>query len=1087
MRLYIGSIFWCLLVVPAVSLICNVQNVTDCSCGYYDPAIHEFYTDSAIVYFNETNLLSGEVFVPEAYENKYEKGWNSRYTQGSARSNVDIGMDDAAALNTSLRLYVDPSDHHHHVMGGSVQTVRKDIFYGSFRALMRSPRSTITGSALSMTLHHNDSQTINLDIMTPDDTEKAWVGLFMRNEFPDRDLGANFSALSNTSNIDPWHYTEYRIDWSEKKVDYYIGGILFRSVKKDSKLNYPETPSPLRFKHWSVGNWFTMQGPPENRSEANVGWVRSFFNSSLTTDDERKEFTARCDLRQACSTDNMALRGASPFSSKSVAAWKQAELPSPARNIPKTILIICGCLSGFLVTNALARRIPRRSKKSKLIKELEKFKERKFHPLAYRPTVQPMSDSPTAMLSPPRSRPISYFADTARGTPMPASTPVGQSDFSLGDYLYSQKSAGTSIKTFDTKSKKPRMSWREYSDNFQVQLQTMGTAPPRTAAVVQHIPDRTEPRSYTHKTTRFSEDLISPVTSGPPVVTFQESGVTAHSGSSSQDSISRSSSYNSPQRPAPSYFRTRVIDDHASAEEVRLSEDDSEDERCKPVTTQLRKTPRVDYLAGLLVFSCILVTAIQFSLTFSPASVDPGADPHYKTETWVRKTIGAYFLNLVWVGECTLSLSATCANHLSGPFLLTSTRFLVQEYLESNGDLLAVAQLTVKRPFRLLIPIFAIAMLEYFFMDSGAINWLEYMASVTWSTWPFTRVPNNFGYFLSEILELAYLIPNAAPQITFSYCTGVLWSIPVQLQGSWIALLGVIVIKEIKTPWKRFGYYSFCMLMHWYALSWGTYFYFGIMLADLEVNYRYRRYLYARPLIYYPLIFVCILAAFGGLTIDMITQWTGVNYAAWEYGIHPDGPTGQPIMLTGAVGYPQYYVPKLNGIVFAFGLQALVELSPLAQNFFAQKIFTFAFRHIFTIYLIHGFVFWSLGSTIFIYLSKHDFDYWKIVTIVAICCYSTLFLGVPILTPLVNALGKYIPRNVWQYANEPTSPRKPTLYPFPNNFLFVRTAFVQDAGAVAAVQQSDKVATKPRAPFKKFVASVAAAVSSRFSNQPLSA
>lgn len=54
-----------------------------------------------------------------------------------------------------------------------------------------------------------------------------------------------------------------------------------------------------------------------------------------------------------------------------------------------------------------------------------------------------------------------------------------------------------------------------------------------------------------------------------------------------------------------------------------------------------------------------------------------------------------------------------------------------------------------------------------------------------------------------------YLIPNAAPQITFNYCTGVLWTIPVQLQGSWLVLLGVIVIREIKTPWKRFGYYIF--------------------------------------------------------------------------------------------------------------------------------------------------------------------------------------------------------------------------------------------------------------------------------------
>ena len=376
-------------------------------------------------------------------------------------------------------------------------------------------------------------------------------------------------------------------------------------------------------------------------------------------------------------------------------------------------------------------------------------------------------------------------------------------------------------------------------------------------------------------------------------------------------------------------------------------------------------------------------------------------------------------------------------------------------------------------------------MLEYFFMDSGAVNWLEYMASVTWSTWPFTRVPNNFGFFLSEILELAYLIPNAAPKITFNYCTGVLWSIPVQLQGSWVTLLGVIVVREIRTPWKRFGYYIFCIVMHWYALSWGTYFYFGIMLADLEINFRYRKWLYARPLLYYLLILTCVIATLGGLTVDMITQWTGVNYAAYEYGIHPDTPTSQPIMLTGAASYPQYYVPKLNGIVFAFGLQTLVELSPLVQRFFSLKIFTFAFRHIFAIYLIHGFVFWSLGTVIFIYLSKRDLAYWKAVTVVAVCCYSALFLGVPVLTPVVATLGKSVPRNIWQYANETPSPRKPTLHPFPNNFLFVRQAFVQDQGPEAAAQKGENVvSTKPRGSFKKFVAAVVAALTPRFNNQP---
>jgi hypothetical protein len=63
------------------------------------------------------------------------------------------------------------------------------------------------------------------------------------------------------------------------------------------------------------------------------------------------------------------------------------------------------------------------------------------------------------------------------------------------------------------------------------------------------------------------------------------------------------------------------------------------------------KKQRVDYLAGLVALSCMLVTAIHFCLTFAPAAINPGAYIHYKSEIWARKTIDSYFLNLIWIGK----------------------------------------------------------------------------------------------------------------------------------------------------------------------------------------------------------------------------------------------------------------------------------------------------------------------------------------------------------------------------------------------------------------------------------------------------
>lgn len=427
---------------------------------------------------------------------------------------------------------------------------------------------------------------------------------------------------------------------------------------------------------------------------------------------------------------------------------------------------------------------------------------------------------------------------------------------------------------------------------------------------------------------------------------------------------------------------------------------------------------RVDYLAGLLVFSCLLGTAIQFNLTFAAASINPSVFVHYSSEVWARKTITAYFLNLNWIG----------------PFLLTSTQFLVSTFIHT-GNLGTLAEKIVKRPFRLLIPIFCIAMIEYFFIDSGATTWLQYLPSVTWSTWPFVTIPNTFGHFISEVLQLVYLIPNAAPQLTYNYCTGVLWSISVQLQGTWVTYIGVIVIREIKTLWKRLGYYSFCILMHWYALSWGTYFYLGILLADLDVTYNWKDWLYSHTSAYYTFITLCGLLSFGGLSVDMATQWTGVNYIAYEYGIHPDPATGLPIAQTSNAGYPQYFVPKLNGLVFAVALQVFVNVSPRFQKIFSFRVLTYLFRHTFTIYLIHGFVFWSMGSLLCVYLASHGFAYWLNISIVGVTCYVTLGLSLVLLTPVVGTLGKDVTANIWQYAWEQPAPRRPTTYPFEGNIL----------------------------------------------------
>ena len=1033
----------------------TAATMPNCPCGYYDATAGTLFTESLIVYFNETAAPPFDDFDILQYEHKYEKGWNSQYRMGASTANVRIGNQNAS--RSSLELHVNPPTPSHLVVGGDLRTSRQDIRYGSFRSLLRSPPRAVpplkpgdpvilAGSVLTMAVKFNLTEATTLNLMNTNAPQNAWASFLLHDDFPNHSSGAGYANMTNIT-TSPWDFTEYRVDWTPQEVNYFIDNILYRTITKELDKKLPSVPGALYFTHWSTGNYYSSQGPPENESIANVGWVRTFFNSSLMTNDEHAAFDSRCHVSDACMQSDLTLRGSTPYSPAATLLWKQIDPPRNPRTPALVMVIICSVISGFVLFNAVLRRLP--FDKLRTVKQTLKTlraPKAKHHSSPYAPSLQLVSDDET--YSPPTPSIYSSYAprsealslnEAMRSTVWPDSERLSSAWATPGNGMT------PTLRHASRENLSIRMS--------AATLENAITRHPSVAASTT-----TDPKGSGIKT--LSKDLHAYFTAHP-LDSRSDSPVRASSGSSvaNESSIRHTGTSTSKDvgaieqaRDEPPVYTTDVIDygtdsgkgydpsvavaplrqQNGQLEEYQTEDGEKkspeqieEKQRAPPATEALISLPvtakRVDYLAGLVALSSLLVTAIHFSLTFIPAAVNPGAFYHYRSEIWAKKIIDPYLLNLIWIG----------------PFLMTSTRFLVASYLRS-GKLLGVAEKTVGRPFRLLIPITAIAMLEYFLMDSGALTWLEYLPSVTWSTWPFAVVPITFGHFVSEILELAYLIPNAAPQITTNYCTGVLWTIPVQLQGSWVTLLGVIVIREIKTPWKRFGYYAFCFLMHWYAVSWGTYFYFGIMLADLDLTYKWKPWLYARPQAYYPLIALCFGLGFGGLTMDLVTQWTNVNYSSSEYGIHPDIPTGLPIGLTGAAGYPEYFVPKLNGLVFSMGFQALVELSPLVQKALSFKFFVYVFPHIFTIYLIHGFIYWSLGAMICVYLSAHGFPYWLNLLVVAISCYSTLIACLPLLTPVVETLGKNVTLNIWLYANQRPAPRRPTLFPFPDDLLACR-------------------------------------------------
>jgi hypothetical protein len=988
---------WALLyALPTVGEVASGNR--NCTCGFYDIDTGSVFTDSIIVYFNETDGVPSE-FVAERYSNKYEKDWNAIYRQGADPANLQ-------SRNDTLQFLVQPPTDDHIVQGAGIRTVRRDIQHGSFRTLIKSPRRTSAGSAMSMLWQYNETEVTELSVMNMNDASEAWVGTFVGGEFTTRDLGVNYTQLLeqttadrnyttlegrlNNGSVNPWDFTEYRIDWTQDYINFYVGGNLTRQILHKDNKGLPSVPAPIYLKHWSTGNRFSMKGPPGRASMAEVSWTRMFFNSSSIDSVAREDFFARCSVADACSVSDTALRGSTAFAEEATKKWRQDPHKSIKRMPALWISIGCLAVSTILLVHTFVRRM-----------------------------TQPKASVHGAAL--PLAQP-----STAAQNAKTASSEINE--------LRSDKSTEKL-----PESSRPTSSKYE-SDDLTIELIGPSTANSVVGGITPHGPSRAN-------SVRFDSTATTPHMMSPYSSTFElgKDGLPILSDSNFSSST-RGGFSPTMVKGHRGYLNNigseqTIVVPHSSQQTTDKIQMETVTESAMPAPRMRAQPPppreRIDYLAGLVALCAVVVTVMHFGLTFVPAIVIPGAPQHAASEWWAQKIVAPFILNQMWLGV----------------FFTTSVRFLTASYLK-KGKLEDVAKAAVRRTPRLMIPVATIALIEYFLIDVGATKFLRYIPSLTWSTWPYVTRYENFSQYISEILELIYLIPNAVPQITFNYCTGVLWTIAVQLQGSWLVLLGAIVVREMKSTWKRIAFYIFCMLNHWYARSWGTYLWLGLLLTDLDVTYKYKKWLYARPGTYYPLLTFAWFCVAVGFAVNLLPNWMEFNFATAEHDIHPDEASGEALLHTDNAGYPPYYTPRLNGLLFAGGMQAIVELSICVQWLLSTPPLLVLFPHIFTIYLLHGLVFWSWGSWLMVFLAERGFTYGINVTIVGITSYAVLFLSLPIVTPVIEALGKDITAMVWMTAQEKSPPRRRTLFPFPEDLFQARETNGGSKGDVEANSSS---------------------------------
>lgn len=335
------------------------RDVSECSCGFKDEQTASIYTDSLVVYFNETDTIDPAIFQASNFAHKKEQGWNSVYKIGAHSDNAKIVNTTINGVSQqALEMLLDPADKDHLVTGANLQSVRRDIQHGLFEAAMKPAAQWSGGTVLTYGVYYNRSDSAAFDFMNDDDPVNAQVSNLMNGEWPSPETVTNFTILESAG-INPWNsFTNVRFSWNESAVVYHVADNMTRLVtKKDRSL--PEAGQVLQIETWSTGDKTFGCGPPmQNATQSHVLWVRTFSNSSAMTKTQHTAFKERCASLPRCATADMSLRGYTPFGPESEQRWKGPPKNKPIRKLAGIVAACCSSFGIFALTNVFLRRTP---------------------------------------------------------------------------------------------------------------------------------------------------------------------------------------------------------------------------------------------------------------------------------------------------------------------------------------------------------------------------------------------------------------------------------------------------------------------------------------------------------------------------------------------------------------------------------------------------------------------------------------------------------------------------------------------------------------------------------------------------------
>lgn len=1026
-----------------------------------DPATNALWTDSIITYFNETEASSGIVFDPPSspsldgsksggdtgtslqrswttvdHLNDWNEGFSNLWRTGYASNNTHL----SPRTSEGLQLDVQPADTSDRITWGSaLLTRRRDIQYGSLRTSMVAPRPYEGGTVLQLGIQYNSSEYIRSALYSASQDPRLstlqW-SYSARNADADPYIQNLTAALGDA----PWSsFTEHRIDWLGSDRLIFSNGALpsdgavnqLGFDKETDKTNLPTLGGPVSLSHFSSGDVSMQQSPPVlHQPEARVLYARLFFNSSSLA--RAEAFEAECAASSGasiCSTEDETLRESTPFTEEALSPFSARSVP---RRAPLYSVIACSAAGGLfvlLLVHALSVRYIKANATKKALQEMDASEDKSQEVVAevpFEPSARPSTNVSRWEDPDFVARAIRHCDDDIDEEDEEAETIVDHME--QDDPLRINKTAS---------GPSDLLGHASFNDEDKLGY----VAPQYRLAYEAHAHRGSDAHSLAPSSSRMSFDLSKSPAEGSSasfVISERTPSEGGHWQTSSSDHhharwetpiVEWQAAPSTDQIPAAGPMaqrtdRAQQIDDPTHAAPHRASHLKRFSALAK--TTLLGSgsagktasgAARVEYLDGLRGFACFLVSLHHFLLIFYYGITTVNQPMHYAgMETWLRKILGAILVN----GGLNV-----------GIFFFLAARVIANRYLV-RGRLQDLAEAIHRRVPRLMLPISAAIVINYFLIEADAFHWVLRLASRTWSPWSYYQNYENLGVFINDYLALWFTIPPNVPPLVSLYATGILWTVPVIVQSSWTVFLCALVAREIPNPKKRYTFYGACWVLSWYANRFDYFFIAGLIMADLDNRVKYRQ----KAAHGFPLAPASIrerlaprianirvhgqAAAWVVFLTGAVFSWlefvggSGSDVIKQEHGIHPDWPSSKPNAWDPSTRSVDYTDPRFFDFLFVLGFFLLCDLCNSFRTFFQLRFWSAFGRNAFSLYLLHGVIFWSWGAWLCLALLKHDVPYWAAVLVVFLTSYMWLALLCEMFTRTFDAWGVSISKSFWR-------------------------------------------------------------------------